>query len=274
MGKLETRRSSFITAAVLAVGVVSAGCVDKVDTSLKSCPCADGNVCCDSGVCASELAGCTAATAALSASVQGRWAGYIENFRPDVPEDRIAITMVSDANGNLSGELVFGVVEPPPVASDPDLPWPPQYTALQTTFVQGFRYAARDINWQARRLKLRIKTYAPWEGWCALQTQTYPNPILDSGSPYTCAPPTDSQEGDRCWHTPDPSDPATQVEFSCQKASLCYEMCVCDADSCAAVDDQFFALDLAFQGAEAEGSISVHANYNLRLTRVPGSVAD
>ena len=39
----------------------------------------------------------------------------------------------------------------------------------------GFAYTAKDMSWLAKRLKVRVPTYEPWEPWCALQ-QSHPTP--------------------------------------------------------------------------------------------------
>jgi hypothetical protein len=253
--------AGLIAALLLAAGTLTTACVDHVDTAIKSCPCAAGNVCCASGVCAADQDACAAATAALSASVQGRWTGYIENFRPDV-DDAIAVDISAASDGTLSGTVRFGKGAAPPAASDPALPWPPGPREIQTSYVVGVDYTARDIAWLSRRLKLTVETYEPWQPWCALQ-QSYP------GEPdgFMCIPQgtlMDDLAG-QCWIAPE-SGPVIAID--CDKASLCFEMCTCDASGCEAWDDVTYALDVAFHDAAAEGSINMwNANYNLRLTR-------
>src|SRR6185436_3054232 len=79
------------TLSLIAAVAGATGCVDKVNTAVLSCPCASGYVCCESGVCATEQNGCPAATAALSASVAGRWTGYVENLAGG--DDAVSITI-------------------------------------------------------------------------------------------------------------------------------------------------------------------------------------
>src|ERR1051325_5411462 len=98
------RRTSLFGYSVIVAAVLASACVDHVDTSLKSCPCAEGYVCCESGVCAADSGSCGAATAALSTSVQGSWSGYIENFRSDAP-DAVRINIAVAGDGTLSGEV-------------------------------------------------------------------------------------------------------------------------------------------------------------------------
>ena len=160
-------KMSVLGYSVIVAAAIGSACVEHVDTGLKPCPCAGGNVCCESGVCAADSAGCGAATVALSTSVQGSWSGYIENFQGAPDTVRIAIAVASD--GTLSGQATFGTDAPPPPAPDPALPWPPNYdTRADPTFVAGASYTARDINWQARRLKLKLELSELWQPWCAL----------------------------------------------------------------------------------------------------------
>lgn len=265
--KMNTQASSIVLGSVLVWGaVLSEGCVDHVDTALNPCPCATGTVCCGSGVCAEDESSCGAATAALSASVQGKWTGYIENFKPEA-DDRVSVSITLGADGTLSGTVMFGAGEAPPVATDPALPWPvDRAPEVQTSYIDGFGYQASNIAWLSRRLKLRVQTYEPWKPWCALQ-QSYQALPLDY---YACVPNWEIVDdgSDQCWLLPPDMQPMQPI--NCLKYSQCHEMCSCNANGCKAVDDVFYSLDIAFGDHQADGSINIwNTNYNLRLTRVP-----
>jgi hypothetical protein len=258
------RQMSVLAYSIIAVAALGSACVDHVDTGLKSCPCAEGYVCCASGVCAADSASCDAATVALSTSVQGSWSGYIENFyRSDAP-DAVRIAIAVAADGTLSGQAKFGTGAPPPPPSDPNVPWPPGYTtAVDPTFLEGTSYTARDINWQSRRLKLKLELSEPWQPWCAL-LPSYPT---DFGPPYACQPAGIAYEADgTCWV------PGAKEPSNCDKWSVCGLLCECDASGChaSAINAFTISVDIAFDRAKAEGSISVYGgNFNLRLTRDP-----
>lgn len=272
------RESQTVTAVAFAVTVtvtaaaatLAGGCVDRVDASIRSCPCAAGNVCCESGVCAEDQAACGAATLALSQSVRGEWAGYIENYKAP-PNDAIRIAVSVAGDGTLSGVVKLGAAGAPPAPpTDPALPWPPGRSEEQTSYVSGFAYDARDMSWQAKRLRLSVQTYQPWEAWCGLQT-SYPQSNAELAGAFSCVPDgLDSDAGGNC-SVPGttPTDP--RIPVNCDAASLCYEMCRCDAASCGATPDVFYRIDIAFDGSRAEGSISLwNSNFNLRLDRVHG----
>jgi hypothetical protein len=170
------------------------GCADPIAPAIRSCPCAAGNVCCESGVCAANQASCAQATRALSESVAGVWTGYIENFQAINSDDSIKISMSVDASGMLSGQVTIGQQSPPAPATDPSIPWPPSLqnvdptrdsssAYIPPTYVAGFAYSARSIAWESQRLKFMIPKHEPWQPWCGLQTS-----FMVDNEHFSCAP--------------------------------------------------------------------------------------
>jgi hypothetical protein len=273
--KVEQKALLLGSSMVLATALAAA-CVDHVDAEIKSCPCASGYVCCESGVCAVDSFQCDAATSALSASVEGTWSGYIENFerRPDAP-DALRIMLTVAADGTLSSQVTFGGSAPPSPTDRAQL-WPPNYDFfLDPNFLPGTSYRARDIKWQSRRLKFSVDLYEGWQPWCALQ-QSYPVPGDDGSTPAGVTP------GDRYWcneamladNNPDEAghcaiqlSPGVTQPIDCGKYFMCSMTCQCEAGGCHAKPELTNAFDIAFDGATAEGSISFGMNYNVRLTR-------
>jgi hypothetical protein len=273
--KVEQKTLLLGSSMVLATALAAA-CVDHVDAQIKSCPCATGYVCCESGVCAADSSRCDAATSALSASVEGSWSGYIENFdpRPEAP-DSLRITLSVAPDGMLSGHIAFGGNAPPP-PTDPAVMWPPNYDIwLDPSFLPGTSYGARDIKWQSRRLKFSVDLYEGWQPWCVLQ-QSYPVPGDDGSMPAGVT------AGDRYWcneamladYNPNAPDscaiqlsPGVTKPVDCGKFRICSMTCQCDAAGCHAKPELTNAFDIAFDGATGEGSMFLGQSYNVRLTR-------
>src|SRR4051812_23884467 len=142
-------------------GTLSAGCADKVATATAACPCATGNVCCASGVCAKSEGACPAATLALAQESSGQWRGYVENYNFPSGSDAVSISL-SVSGEEVSGQVVFGDPATPqggpdagrPSAIDGGLPVSP--SAGEPALKEGFSYHANDIRWENRRLKLTV----------------------------------------------------------------------------------------------------------------------
>jgi hypothetical protein len=263
--------------AALAVAFTLSACAEKIPTETKPCPCADGDVCCDSGVCAADEAACGAATFALSKSIEGDWVGYFENFLGG--DDAVAIQLAVAGDGALSGRLVMGTATPPPPATDPDVQWPdpnPGTYAPSYDPVLGFAYTLRDIRWEEKRLRFGYAMWEPWDPWCRLQ-----QPVSLDGSYYECAPNGQnsdllSTQNGTCINSNAPSIP-----YRCFKTFYCdsSRVCTCDANGCVAdtekctpqrcaADDGTF--DLVIRGDIADGTAMLafdDRNYNIRLTR-------
>src|SRR5207244_9243080 len=101
-----------------------AGCVDTRPEASRPCPCASGNVCCASGVCAPDGDSCGEATLALAVENAGTWTGYLENYNLPSGSDALAIAL--DVSGAVvSGTFVMGTAAAPPPPTDLTTPWPP-----------------------------------------------------------------------------------------------------------------------------------------------------
>jgi hypothetical protein len=278
------------------------GCVDKVDTAILSCPCATGYVCCESGVCATDQTGCTAATAALSASVAGHWTGYIENLASG--DDAVDLTIALASDGSLTGQVKIGSGTVPAPATDGTVGWPASIDqGLETTppdYISGFAYTAQDMSWVAKRLKVRMPIYEPWEPWCALQQSyltpdgymCYPGPNLVFTDSSQVTPAHDA--AGNCLIDTDPTmttDPL--VPFGCTQFSMCNPVracncmpggcncggvgvCTCDATGCHAGSTWMSVpvgswFDLTFHGNDGDGSVALglggQDRHNVRLMR-------
>lgn len=290
------------TLPLVAFVAGAASCIDGVDTAVLSCPCAAGYTCCESGVCASEQTGCAQATAALSAGVAGRWTGYVENLAGG--DDAVSIAISVGEGGELSGTVTIGSAPPPPPATDGTVAWPASIdrgiATVPPDYLAGFSYTAMDMSWRAKRLRIRMPTYEPWESWCALQQSyatadgyvCYPSGNLQSD--LFTGPLLDAQGN--CQIDADPtstSDP--YLSFSCARYTMCGAVrscvcqaggvncncggngvCECDASGCHAGRTWMSVpighwFDLAFDEGNAEGSVSLgHGQteqHNVRLTR-------
>jgi hypothetical protein len=60
--EMTVTRSTWLVLASLTLLIAAGGCADKVALTDHPCPCATGNVCCPSGVCAPDQASCAATT--------------------------------------------------------------------------------------------------------------------------------------------------------------------------------------------------------------------
>ncbi|HEX2660710.1 MAG TPA: hypothetical protein VHU40_20660 [Polyangia bacterium] len=260
---------SIIVAGFVASAAV-AGCADNVTTAVRPCPCADGNVCCSSGVCAADQSACGAATAALSAQSSGDWVGYIENLT--VPfmsgSDAIKVSLRVQSDGQLAGSVVLGSGTPPAPATDPNVGWPAGHSffSQQLLFlVEGHAYDLESPKWEALRLRGIFSTTEPWGPWCHLQTS-----IMSAGNPghYGCVPnfgSTSTDEG-TCYLSSDPPQP-----INCDKLTLCRELwtCDCSADGCTNAPSNDNSIDIALDGNHGDGTISLAFSgpHNVRLQR-------
>jgi hypothetical protein len=268
--------------AALAVAAGSGGfpaCADHVPvpTAIASCPCTSGSVCCASGVCAANQSACAEATQALSESVKGEWSGYLENFQLST-DDSIDISITVAPDGTLSGQVVLGKDTPPAPATDPDAPWPPSLGPAQgiiatpvllPRYIPGFAYDARNIRWEAGRLRFDISQYEAWQPWCALQ-QSYPT---GSGA-FNCIPGNggvgtepDATGPQMCYAEDGAGNVIAPV--ACFKLGLFCGgggPCSCDATACNARADFFYSFDIALRDGMGDGSNSLSGG-NLRLTQ-------
>jgi hypothetical protein len=159
----------------------------------------------------------------------------IENSGPSAGPEHVVLVL-SNADGRLSGSVVFGDHSPPQPATDPEAFYPPitpaptgalqtgQFIALLRQPFDGEPYSLFDVRQTATRITFEILPAELWKGWCALQTMTYEvseASMLNYGE-FTCAP-----------------DSLATASPEVGKAGLCLSggvgsglPCLCDQTSC------------------------------------------
>jgi hypothetical protein len=263
-------------AAALALSAVA--CAKDVPTGAQPCPCADGYVCCQSGVCAQGQDSCDEATSALSAQAVGQWTGYIENYTGLASgADTLTLSFRVADDGTLQGSAKLGDATPPAPPTDPKVPWPPGITydnagLLSNGPWEGFAYTAHALKWEARRLKFDVYFAEPWKPWCELQTSYMTT--RDNGPPYESVlpPPWWTCTPNGSW-SPSPSD-ATMCQLDgqaggesipCLDFALCSnygDPCVCDSKGCTVPMTSpsvtpVASFDIALTGDSGDGSMAL-----------------
>lgn len=235
----------------------------SVPAEIQTCPCAGSAYCCPSGVCAADATGCDAATAALSNSVEGEWQGYFENFSLNT-DDSLAISIVVADDGTMSGHVTIGQATPPAPATDPTTPWPPGLGitlggAQLPQYIPGFAYQARNVRWEAQRLRFEIEQFEPWQPSCQLQT-----PYPTSAGGYNCVPGegggTSSGEGadEQCIAQDNQGMVVAQVPcFAFFDLCGGPRVCQCDATACRADPSAVYTFDIALRDGLGDGSTSL-----------------
>jgi hypothetical protein len=284
--------------AALALSAVA--CAKDVPTGAQPCPCADGYVCCQSGVCAQGQDACDEATSALSAKAAGRWTGYIENYNGLTSgADTLALSFTVADDGTFQGTAKLGDAAPPAPPTDPKVPWPPGIRASGLSAgtavpVEGFAYTAHTLNWEARRLKFAIYFEEPWKPWCELQTprsagyQTLPDGGTSSMLNWICTPPglyvAEASDETTCDLYDDTTLSASSPflgKVPCAIIPLCLNPgmpCVCNSTGCTAGTPQdapegsagaeIVTFDIALAGDSGDGSVVLpDGKYNVRLVR-------
>jgi hypothetical protein len=260
--------SKALLPTILALGAaLSAGCADEKPLAAQPCPCADGHVCCASGLCAAEANSCQSTERVLSALVAGSWTGYLENFS-ELPSgsDSVTIELQPGPDGAAIGWVSFGAGAPPPPATDGERGYPPDHSlgfgSNPPLVVEGIRYTVREARWQDRRLRFSVATREVWNDWCKLQKSF---PLDARNEEFACIPNDGFTWGDQC--------KVGDVPIDCGKLGLCMlgrSVCQCDAAGCqfdtSSARVQF---DLALDGNSGMGSGSVAGFsqfHNVRLT--------
>ena len=258
----------------LALLVAAAGlpaCADRVATETKACPCATGNFCCASGVCAGDEVGCGDATLALATENAGAWSGYLENTALPSGSDaiRVSLTVVG---AEVTGELVLGTAPPPPVPTEAVYPsnfvpgaWILDQSLLnQVRYVEGFVYHARDLAWENRRLKLTVDLAEAWQATCALY-----QPITVAGETFICPGGYGySSDTGLC----NLANGMPNADFDCKYVAPCEpgSQCHCNATTCTPAGGTI-SVDVSLRGDLGDGSLIGIAPSggatNLRLMR-------
>jgi len=168
------------------------------------------------------------------------WTGYVENRTFASGSDTLTLKFSEDANGVVSGTIVFGMGIPPPPATDPSVGYPPNLVSsslfppgpgLATSYVaEGFPYAFDGGSLATGRLRFSANLWQLWAGWCELQT-----PASDgSGS---CVPNWGGTSAGPPRNMCSQTNPQTMkvVPVDCGKLFLCFAgfgPCSCTASGC------------------------------------------
>jgi hypothetical protein len=209
------------------------------------------------------------------------WTGYIDGYQFPSGSNAIRLALSVDSNGRVTGMVVLGDGPPPPLATDPNVGYPPvsflvaNNNPLGNYWAEGFGYSIARGTSSPPRLQFTVENYELWSGWCALQLITWVGG--DSG---TCLP---NWEGGRIdYANGDPPqcylrNPTNQQDtvFDCGKYDLCItdRVCLCSATEC--VSDQMrgaeAAFDLVLANNIATGTVSgiVNDPANVHFTQDP-----
>lgn len=250
-------------------GLVPA-CADKVASETKGCPCATGNVCCSSGVCAASEAGCPAATLALAEESAGTWTGYFENFNLRSGADSIRITLAV-AGHDVSGQVRMGSENLEPDTLEPPTAVPGSDGGFFVDAIggrgfevrEGFHYPATDIRWESRRLKFTIPLGAAWKARCDAQ-----QPVTFEGQTFYCPGNFEFSSFGGC--TLGVGNGSTTVPIDCHLLLGCFlDHCGCNETTCTPNGGDA-TIDVALRDGIGDGSIGGIdvSPINIRLTRL------
>jgi hypothetical protein len=276
MTKPRTSLVEVLLAAIFAGSGGLGGCASTVAPDDKACPCADGYVCCSSGLCARDEGSCAAASRALAEQARGAWQGYVENHSFASGVDAIQLAFQIRDDGSLGGTVVLGNPETPSAPTDPNRSWPPGQVIrdrdVAPELVEGFAYTARSIVWENRRLRFKLASREAWQAWCGLQRAFWQQ---SSGGVdnYACIP--DAGAGlvnngqGACMQVVEgePSVPA-----DCEKRTLCLsdKVCACSSAGCTARAEEDISIDISLRDGRGDGSLSLSrtgTTRSLRLTQ-------
>jgi len=236
----DFRRFGLVMAVVM-LGGFGPGCANEVSTAVSPCPCADGYVCCSSGVCAATEDACGGATSALFVEAKGTWTGYIENVIFPSGSNALQITLAVAADGTPSGQVVFGEGPPPPLPTEPGIAWPGGTDITNASLLEGYANQAQSLRWEQQHLRFSIGKYTPWIDWCALQG----NGCSLSGYGI------DGTDG-CAWRTTPPTPVACDYALDCMVCTCLPTGCTPDA----------YAFDITLRGDVGDGSTNVGGWHN------------
>lgn len=259
-------------------GLLLLGCVDHRSSASDPCPCATGNVCCASGVCAVDDNHCGQATLALASENVGTWTGYFENYNLASGSDALTISLsISEDAATASGTLVMGAGDPPAPPTDLATPWPPGSPApsksdpslggkiFDNGVIEGYTYEAHNLTWENLRLKFTVALADAWRPLCDLYAS---HPITAGGQTFVCPSSWGTDAAGNC--TVGPSG-ATLSDADClQLIAACLPggRCSCNETSCdPAVGD--LSIDVALHDDRGDGSAVGPIQANIRLMRGP-----
>jgi hypothetical protein len=165
------------------------------------------------------------------------WTGYIDGYQFPSGSNAIRFAVSVDANGRVTGMVVLGDGPPPPLATDPNVGYPPDFLVLAENapsglyWAEGFAYSMSVATAAPWLLRFAIGNSELWSDWCAEQT-----PVDASGK---CLP---NRPGahiigtngspDQCYQ----QDPANgrKTVVDCGKYEICinYPYCTCSTTAC------------------------------------------
>ena len=197
------------------------------------------------------------------------WTGYIENYPFGYGSGNVRLTFAADSTGQVVGTAVLGSGTPPAPATDPNVEYPPGFTAQggpDTFWVQGFSYSMLDGKLTSNRLQFTMQNYELWSGWCALQTPADDSGMCVPNGSVTCA-------NNKCTITLANGQKITNLDFG--KVSLCRinEVCTCSTTTCVANlwgAGPRASFDMVISGTDASGStLGAFGNLNVHFTKDP-----
>lgn len=207
---------------------------------------ADGGGAADSGI--------------VNYSLVGTWKGYVESYQFASGSDAILLVITDEAP---HGYIVFGQGTAPPVATDPEVGYPPLVETSMLPY-EGFEYTLRAGDVTGDRVRFEVSSTELWKDWCALQSP------IQSSSGYNCIPSgifDVSQKPSSCaWHDPESGQ---WVAIDCAKLHLCmFGVCQCTANACQAKPENDISFDLDHEGNALDGSVVLSAGVrNIRLDK-------
>lgn len=218
----------------------------------------------------------------------GVYTGYIASYMFPDGSDTVKMTLTFDGSGDVTGTVYFGNAAPLPPPTDPNVGYPPGYSAFgnATTPYEGFDFTVLGGTYAASpRVQLSIYQQEIWKAWCALQT-AYPEYAWDgeadagctgSVTGYACLPLGGSftSSGTQC-SISTCEDPAG-MPVDCGKLTLCGALggsaCTCDASACSDPTPSTgnVAFDMRLDGDMLSGTVTGLASgstpYDVYLTR-------
>ena len=200
----------------------------------------------------------------------GVWEGAEESFTFE-PMQAVRLEIRGATTSDVCGSFLYGELNPPPRASDPDAGYPPEpwgSSSYQRNALMGFPY---EITGGARATTLRISisTYQLWQDWCAMQPPLFD---LEGNVHPTCvenAPGMANDDGTCTFQTD-----RGPVTYSAGKCGLCRlgpaAVCSCTAAGCEPMSGS--SLNYEFTLTEEDGIPTLTADTTVqtqfRLQRV------
>jgi hypothetical protein len=251
-GRAKSRAVGLLAVALATLP----GCANRIDEQLKSCPCATGYFCCDTGYCAPDQTSCESTSNALFEMNRGEWVGHLENFSFASGSDAIRISVALSDDHQASARIVFGNETPPADPQITDVFWPPTLSSdalvqSMTSALEGVTYTAHDLRWEQRRLRFAVVGPEAWEPYCQLQTSF---PVPEPAGTYRCVPSIILYDSEDTCHLEGSTAP-----LDCRRALMCQStpgICACDATGCHAQSWESW-FDIALRGDRGDGSTNI-----------------